>query len=219
MKVWLLILATATLIVQSYQATEQQLIKNVFTVKQNEMVSLKCPVNSLIEYNSDDQLYDYDEKFNNAKRSNKMLIVQWFKDSTRLNKLTLPQRYSLHNANNADLNIQSVRASDSGYYSCKIINGYGSVVHEFRLIVKEEGTSRIEKEENNEQQQLEMLAEEKKYSPPYFTNPEDMEIRSYMKPIGSFAQFSCDSEGVPRPDVMWFKNGEVLSEEGYGLTR
>lgn len=206
MKIWLLIFAASLI------SAEQ--LKNVFTVKTNETVSLKCPVNSPIDYSDD--LYednDYTEKY--AKRTNKMLIVQWFKDSHRLRKLTLPLRYSLNNANNADLDIQNVRASDAGHYSCKVIGGYGSAVHEFRLVVREDNVKGVES------RVLKRVKPQvnKKFMPPFFTNPESMVIRSYMKSVGSFIQFSCDSDGVPRPDVLWFKNGEVLSEEDYGITR
>jgi len=196
--------------------------KNVFTVKKNETISLKCPVSSILDASVDyaDDLYenDYGTKY---KRSNKMLIVQWFKDSSRLNKLTLPSRYSLNSVNNADLNIQSVTAADAGYYSCKIINGYGSMVHRFRLVVKDGENSKEQvKGVDVVTDKVDFLpAADEKFKSPVFTDPENMEVRSYRKPVGSSVQFSCDSDGVPKPDVLWFKNGEVLSEEDYGITR
>jgi len=197
-------------------------LKNVFIVKTNETISLKCPVSSLldssIDYTNDLYENDYDTK---NKRSNKMLIVQWFKDSIRLNKLTLPPRYSLNSANNADLNIQSVTAKDAGFYSCKIINGYGSMIHKFSLVIKDN------KDDNKKQADDVKLTEmvgflptvDEKFKAPAFKHPENMEIRSFRQSVGSFVQFNCDADGFPKPDVLWFKNGEILSEEDYGITR
>lgn len=213
MKLFLIILSAT--VVASKSIISQQATKNVFTVKKNETVSLKCPistsVNSPIDYNDD--LYDDYQKY--AKRDNQILIVQWYKDGNRLNKLTLPQRYSLNNFNNADLNIQKVTPSDAGDYKCKIINGFGSVSHSFSLIVSDSnGIAHYKKAVTEE-----IPFVESKYSPPVFSNPERMIERSYQKTVGAVAQFVCDSVGIPKPDILWFKNGEILSEEDYGITR
>lgn len=214
MRIFLIILSAS--VVASKSLISQPATKNVFTVKKNETVSLKCPIstslNTPIDYNDD--LYDDYEKY--TKRDNQLLIVQWFKDDNRLNKLTLPQRYSLNNFNNADLNIQNVKPADAGDYKCKIINGFGSVSHSFSLIISDSnGIAHYKKKAVTE----EMPFVESKYSPPVFSKPQRMIERSHHKTVGSVVQFVCDSVGIPKPDIMWFKNGEILSEEDYGITR
>jgi hypothetical protein len=57
------------------------------------------------------------------------------------------------------------------------------------------------------------------YSSPIFINLDKMEQKSYQKNVGSYVQFNCDSIGFPKPDIMWLKNNQVLSEEDYGITR
>lgn len=32
-------------------------------------------------------------------------------------------------------------------------------------------------------------------------------------------QFDCSTRGIPSPQLIWLKNGQIMSEEEYGLIR
>lgn len=190
------------------------LLKNVFTVKKNETVSLKCPINNLITNPIDNDFVN-----------NEFLMVQWFKDSFRINKLTLPERYALKNTNDADLYIKNVQVLDSGNYKCRVINGYGSITHKFRINVetdsKMNNMKEIEKSNISFMKKMNRpkLGRNKKYSSPVFIQPKNIVIKDHIRNVGGFIQFDCRAIGTPKPDILWFRNGEILSEEDYGITR
>jgi hypothetical protein len=46
-----------------------------------------------------------------------------------------------------------------------------------------------------------------------------MQPSSYRKQKGSEVKLKCRANGWPKPEIIWLKNGQVLSEEEYGITR
>ncbi len=168
-------------------------------VNENSQVILKCPA-------SDANL-------------NAFLIVQWFKDSNRINKLTSVPRYKIMNKN---LIIKNVESKDSGKFKCKTITGFGTSEHTYSLIVrsstsnqtafKSMGLDIISSKKENDKVYIQGAA-------PTFTNPHKMDQRTYHLALGSFVKLNCESAALPKPDIMWFKNNEILSEEDYGITR
>ena len=108
-------------------------------------VSLKCPVEAMLSSRGKssldeplDESYDAFEKFSTReKRAAQFLIVQWFKETARISKITASPRFRLNRLNNnVSLSIKSVEPSDSGEFKCKLIDGFGSVSHHFNLLVK-----------------------------------------------------------------------------------
>jgi hypothetical protein len=124
-------------------------------VKEKETVSLKCPVDAEpvnIQNDVDDELsdtiaddFESHEEMPISKRSlnsnignsstqmSPLLIVQWFKESSRISQFAHSGRYR---SDGALLRIINVRPIDAGKYKCKIINGFGTVTHTINLIVE-----------------------------------------------------------------------------------
>jgi hypothetical protein len=100
---------------------------NQLIANEGSDVSFKCPtiVADPDENKSNNKIFEQKEPG--------FLIVQWFKDSARINKLTSSPRYKIINKN---LIIKRVDLSDAGQFKCKLINGFGNAVYTFELIVK-----------------------------------------------------------------------------------
>ena len=95
------------------------------------------------DYENDDTIDNQDKKTLNKRnttpqqaqkiKKTEFVIVQWYKDSIRINKLTSSPRYR---TNNAFLKIKNINPNDSGNFKCKIINGFGSSTFNANLIVE-----------------------------------------------------------------------------------
>ena len=220
--------------------------QTAFTVREKETITLKCPTNvdqaslSTEDGGTEDMpmLYDNEndvdtesdagtsvdgiserKKRDNEKSS--FQIVHWFKDSLRINKLTASSRYRLLNNDN-DLRIRNVNMNDAGLFKCKQINGFGgSVMHSLNLIVESFNANMstpvrglISKQLNKQQNQ-----QANEYSAPVFGNAEKMQPRTFRKQKGAEIKLKCKANAVPKPEIVWLKNGQVLTEEEYGITR
>ena len=59
----------------------------------------------------------------------------------------------------------------------------------------------------------------KQTSAPVFTNLDKSESRNFRRMKGTQIKLKCKAQANPKPEILWFKNGEILSEEEYGITR
>ena len=234
----------------SQLTTKELIIDNVYTVNQNEHAVLKCPIElskqplkeevasempKVVEPSS--EYYDYaegdkiDEPINVDKLSkrsvddDRLFIVQWFKDTTRIGKQARLKQ------DGAYLRIRNVNTNDAGKYKCKLINGFGSVTTTLTLNVLTSKTTTIPTPTlqtataittATDSGRVDFDEVERSASPmraPVFTFPERMQPKSLRKKKGAQVRFKCRASGVPRPDIVWFKNGEILNEEEFGITR
>lgn len=164
--------------------------EQIVTVENNESISLNCPTDE--------------------SNSVKFHVVQWFKDSTRFNKLTMPERYSMAGMDNAILNIRNVDIHDAGYYKCNVISGFGTVSHDFYVKVVNDPESALPT--NNDVAYI-----SKFFTKPIFTTP--TAIKRIRKPVGSFIQFDCNAIAFPSPDLLWYKNYKTINTEDKRVTR
>jgi len=204
--------------------------------KQN--VDSLSPKTSVVSSSS--EFYDYADEENedikqNSKRNadgSNLFIVQWYKGAARIN-----QQLDRFKQDGVYLRIENVDLSDSGKYKCKLINGFGSVTTTLTLKVlpstqisstttttttTAESSPHLLGQEDEEPLEKVDLTKNKNSDLvrlPAFTNPERMQPRYFKKKIGSQVRLKCRASGVPRPDVLWFKNGEILNEEDFGITR
>jgi hypothetical protein len=195
---------------------------------------------------SSSEFYDYaDEENEDIKQTNikrnadgsNLFIVQWYKGAVRINQQDRFKQDGVY------LRIENVDFNDSGKYKCKLINGFGSVTTTLTLKVLPSTTTTMTPQsstqilsttiaeslphllgQEDEEETLEKIDLIKNKNSdlvrlPAFTNPERMQPRYFKKKIGSQVRFKCRASGVPRPDVLWFKNGEILNEEDFGITR
>ena len=219
------------------------IIDNAYIVNQSDDVDLKCPIElnkqpskeassgnseAAAKLVSLEYYDDYEgEKLNNNdveelkseainKRSDPgdssdLFMVQWFKDSLRINK---QMRYK---QDGVYLRIRNVNLKDAGKYKCKLINGFGSVTTTLTLNVLASTTKETTILTTEASATTTKSADLVRL--PVFTNPERMQPRRLKKKSGSQVRFKCRASGVPRPDIVWFKNGEILNEEEFGITR
>jgi hypothetical protein len=158
-----------------------------------------------------------DDEIFAKKKSKSFYVVNWYKDSAKINKISNSNNEARVKQNGIYLIIKNVSPSDSGKYKCKLINGFGSVSTTLNLIVIPQlvnttttgATKRV----------VDITKKENEFRPPVFTSPERMKQSFFKKPKGSMVRFKCRAVGIPKPDILWFKNGEIMSEEDYGITR
>jgi hypothetical protein len=133
----ILIQLTLTLATFEQNTPANELKANqIYQVNENESIVIKCPVElneadvkeEQTEYDNADMLNqdDYElaglDHLSKAKKSNNLLIVQWFKDDNRINRLT-SNRYR---QNGVYLRISNINSNDAGQFKCKLINGFGT---------------------------------------------------------------------------------------------
>lgn len=54
---------------------------------------------------------------------------------------------------------------------------------------------------------------------PRFTQPAKMRKRVIARPVGSSVRLKCTASGTPRPDIVWLKDDQPLSEQKVGEGR
>lgn len=176
---------------------------------EKESLLIKCPIDSANQY-MDEYDYDYDE-LERKKRQNPIAIMQWYKDSVKLNKFTNIGKFEFDG--NA-LRILNVSLNDAGNYTCKLINGAGQLSSSIYVVVEKTNTTTkaiqitkfIQSRKRPNQQRAPTFVDSNR-------------ITKFSKQKGEEASLDCRAVGVPKPDILWFKNGIILSEEEYGITR
>lgn len=163
----------------------------------------------------ENDLLESDFERKRRENDNSIQIIQWFKDAQRIYKQTSSTRYKL--LVNNDLRIKNVNMNDAGLFKCKQINGFGgSVVHSLNLVVESSNSNN-----NNTLAAIRSTTTTrpgvKEFNTPVFTDKTQQ--KHFRKQKGSDLKLKCRAAGLPKPDIVWLKNGEVLSEEEYGITR
>uniref|UniRef100_A0A3Q3DNR3 Fibroblast growth factor receptor-like 1 n=1 Tax=Hippocampus comes TaxID=109280 RepID=A0A3Q3DNR3_HIPCM len=126
-------------------------------------------------------------------------LIMWTKDGRNIHSGWIRFRIL-----RMGLKIKEVEADDTGTYICKATNGFGSVNVNYTLIVIG------------------------KYEIPFilwslvrprFTQPAKMRKRVIARPVGSSVRLKCTASGTPRPDIVWLKDDQPLTEREVGEGR
>ncbi|XP_064466076.1 fibroblast growth factor receptor-like 1 isoform X2 [Ornithodoros turicata] len=153
----------------------------VIVIREGETAQLQCPVDHSFERN----------------------YFDWYKDSEPLN--TDYGRLSISDSTGS-LRITEASVQDSGHYTCKAINGFGSVDVNVTLIVR--GTEPIESSRDNHHPGSVDRGHSKK---PSFVHLTKLHHPVIQRPVGSSVKFKCEASGAPDPTVYWLRNREALN--------
>ncbi|XP_023330620.1 fibroblast growth factor receptor-like 1 [Eurytemora carolleeae] len=96
------------------------------------------------------------------------------------------------------LKIRHIESADTGVYTCRGVNGFGSVTVRAEIIVKDHDEEKIPKQEYT-------------IAKPVFTENTQKLLSFYKKVPGSQFSLDCESLGVPPPNISWFHNKVLLS--------
>uniref|UniRef100_A0A3Q2YGY0 Fibroblast growth factor receptor-like 1 n=1 Tax=Hippocampus comes TaxID=109280 RepID=A0A3Q2YGY0_HIPCM len=140
-------------------------------------------------------------------------LIMWTKDGRNIHSGWIRFRIL-----RMGLKIKEVEADDTGTYICKATNGFGSVNVNYTLIVID----------NNPPP--EVMVESKwiyreipfilwSLVRPRFTQPAKMRKRVIARPVGSSVRLKCTASGTPRPDIVWLKDDQPLTEREVGEGR
>lgn len=152
--------------------------------------------------------------------SQKLTLIEWFKDGVKINKYKSADRLKI---DGSSLTILDATVSESGKYRCKYISGFRTLVASAVNIVVLKRTETISSSETS----TTTAATNKKsklvgghQAPVFIGGSNKSGGRHRLRKLkGSTVRLNCRAFGVPKPDVLWFRNGQVLAEEEYGITR
>ncbi|CAI9737500.1 fibroblast growth factor receptor-like 1 [Octopus vulgaris] len=132
--------------------------------------------------------------------------MQWSKDGHTINIAW--ERFCIQEMG---LRIKDVEIEDSGLYTCKATNSFGSVQFNFTLTVipeKKEGTQ----QNNLYPHQLDPTGA----TEPRFLHLRKMKKKAIPRPAGSSIWFRCRASGNPRPEIQWLKDGQMWTSDNMG---
>ncbi|XP_036355932.1 fibroblast growth factor receptor-like 1 [Octopus sinensis] len=132
--------------------------------------------------------------------------MQWSKDGHTINIAW--ERFCIQEMG---LRIKDVEIEDSGLYTCKATNSFGSVQFNFTLTVipeKKEGTQ----QNNLYPHQLDPTGA----TEPRFLHLRKMKKKAIPRPAGSSIWFRCRASGNPQPEIQWLKNGQMWTSDNMG---
>ena len=121
-------------------------------------------------------------------------MVEWYKDGDKIDYM-----WDTYRISRKSLKIKHVTEDDTGIFTCKGINGFGSDEVRIELIVVD---PRI----------LPQGIEGDDVAPPVFTHETKISQKFYSKSIGDTFKVSCEALGSPQPELYWFKNGQHISD-------
>lgn len=202
---------------------------SVIKANEKETVIVTCSIdltsaNLELQDPSEDEDYDttaYEDELERKKRTlpvkrqSPVNVIQWFKDTVKLNKYANLNKYE---QDGSVLRILNAEATDSGNYTCKLINGQGSTSSSIQVEIEKLNATQVSAKTTSSTKPIK--ATRKKVNlqrSPVFLNTD--KNYKFQKQKGDEVKFSCKASGVPKPDILWYKNGEVLTEEEYGITR
>ncbi|XP_029645257.1 fibroblast growth factor receptor-like 1 [Octopus sinensis] len=132
--------------------------------------------------------------------------MQWSKDGHTINIAW--ERFRIQEMG---LRIKDVEIEDSGLYTCKATNGFGSVQLNFTLTVIPE------KKESSQQNNLyPHQLDPTGATEPRFLHLSKMKKKSIPRPVGSSIRFRCRASGNPRPEIQWLKDGQMWTSDNMG---
>lgn len=148
--------------------------------------------------------------------SQKLTLIEWFKDGVKINRYKSADRMKI---DGSSLTILDATVEESGKYRCKYISGFRTLVASAVNIVVLKRTETVISSEISTTTATNKKA--KGHQAPVFiggSNKSRGRLR-LRKLKGSTVRLNCRAFGLPKPDVLWFRNGQVLAEEEYGITR
>jgi len=131
--------------------------------------------------------------------SNPAPIVTWSKDGEGLIDYAWI-RFRLHKK---QMKIKGVVKEDTGFYTCKAINGFGSVEIKVELIViNPEELTGVSADDIN------------KLSSPSFSRQTLESEKSVIRSVGSDLRLQCSAAGFPAPTIQWYKDDQLFQTSG-----
>jgi hypothetical protein len=214
------LLTTTPISSSASNPAEQSVIEHVYTVNERETISLKCP----IDFNSKQLKSPGYEQFNSQEDSGdykKKPVINWYKDNGKINKLEqFSTRYQI---DGIYLKITEVNSRDTGKFKCVIVSENGNSVissNIINLIVQpiEAETATVNEEAKVNKKQT-RKNNENMQSGPVFYNSVKNQPSVFYKQKGTQVRLRCRASGSPRPTIIWYKNGDLINQEGFGITR
>lgn len=148
-------------------------------------------------------------------RHQQLAVIQWFKNNQKISKFK-STRYQI---DGASLVIADVIADDTGNYRCKYISGFGtSTVSTVNLRVNTKSETSVSASVKTSKGETKSRQSTQQKAPIFVGGKSGMRYK-FRKLKGANVRLNCRATGTPKPDVLWYKNGEILSEEDYGITR
>lgn len=139
-------------------------------------------------------------------------LIMWTKDGRNIHSGWVRFRFL-----RTGLKIKEMEADDAGTYICKATNGFGSVNINYTLIVVDDSTRSVSGPAEEIQGGMEEPSE--KLVRPRFSEPTKMRKRVIARPVGSSVRLKCAASGNPRPEIVWLKDDQPLSEHEVGEGR
>jgi hypothetical protein len=167
------------------------------------------------------QQQNSDELYRSRSRRDKLSIVQWFRETSKISKYKFSPRYE---PDGVFLRIRNLSLNDSGLFKCKFINGFGTLTSKVNLKVvvrpQSSNSATTTTTTTNEPIIINAMANSRAKLMPVFHNSNAPSYQIYRKQKGANVRFNCRAHApLGKPDIVWLKNGQILNEEDYGLTR
>jgi len=125
-------------------------------------------------------------------------MVTWVKDGEEID-----YSWNRFRINKKQIKIKGAVKSDTGYYTCKAINGFGSVEIKLELVViNPEELTGVSAEDIN------------KLSAPVFTRETLASEKSVIKNVGEDMTLRCGVSGFPTPKIQWYKDDKLYQASG-----
>ncbi|XP_060692662.1 fibroblast growth factor receptor-like 1 isoform X4 [Hemiscyllium ocellatum] len=139
-------------------------------------------------------------------------LTMWIKDGRTIHSGWTRFRVLQHG-----LKIKEVEMEDAGVYVCRATNGFGSIHLNYTLIIINDSSSSSVSSGQPlpEGSQSDFASEDtpgKQLVKPRFTQPSKMRQRLIARPVGSSVRLKCTASGNPRPNIVWWKDDQQLSE-------
>ncbi|XP_050565252.1 LOW QUALITY PROTEIN: obscurin [Cygnus atratus] len=149
------------------------------------------------------------------------LSVNWEKDGRHLRNRADAGRFQIESSGESNaLTIQCARLGDSGTYTCRAENPIGSASASAALVVETQGSSNPGSSSHFDTScgktasllsHLQKRREEIRKTDGPATQP-SVRTRTCSVTEGKHAKLSCYVTGEPKPEIVWKKDNEVISE-------
>ncbi|KAF8355248.1 igcm-4 [Pristionchus pacificus] len=137
--------------------------------------------------------------------SDQNVMVQWSRNGETMD---FDEQYKI-TRDNREVRMKNLKTEDSGRYECQVINGFGHISVEFILQVYDPATDVLSVGDRI------TMAEHS--SPPYWLDDNEMHAATSQPKrihIGGKLELKCAAKGNPVPELRWFKNDQILPQNG-----